>query len=440
MAAKMSVKRRDPAAELAETLVESLRAKKLRGEYPVSLRQLAESMPLADPALLAAALGKSQFTKAALLVKPPDKKSNSPVLMESPVGLLEDAASLAHHPSALAFVRAANPAATPAELKKWVNSKAAFKTAFADAVDQLAPAMLLKALRSQRALGEESYPLTIRSLAARAGGMADAEVAKAITHPGFFAAVVVAGSIPRTITLAAAKKLLDAPLALREDIDRLAGSELLIRHGIRLCRKPQDCAFKLEDIAKKVFGKDQDGNNSDLRSRFVRVNKEKLSAAAMPPSIGWIHKTKHALLFLIEDLLPKSIQPKTIQPAGGQVIAHRPLTAEAENKPRSAAPERTDASHSRATADDRFAARFAEAFARLDRENGSYNFVWLADLRNALSAYTREQFDAGIKQLRAERHYQINAGEGRSGISHQQREAAILEDGTIHTSVSRVKR
>jgi hypothetical protein len=84
-----------------------------------------------------------------------------------------------------------------------------------------------------------------------------------------------------------------------------------------------------------------------------------------------------------------------------------------------------------------FARAFDEAFARLDRERGSNNFVSLVDLRAALPAVPRAAFDAALHELRVSRRYILNSAEHSEGLGPDQREAAIREEGEFLLHVSR---
>src|SRR5438876_984840 len=77
---------------------------------------------------------------------------------------------------------------------------------------------MVQALRAQRDLGGDAYPLTLKVLVERADPQADADLrAKAIKHKTFTSQVVLAQ-----------KKNPDTPLALADDIERLANSRLLL--------------------------------------------------------------------------------------------------------------------------------------------------------------------------------------------------------------------
>lgn len=443
MAGKRQTKKPDHAIELAAKLLDSLQAKKVHGDYPISLRRLAETAdPGASSDVLHAAVGKPLFTKAAFLVKPPDKKGFTiQQAMDSPVGLWDDAKMVACHASTLAFVQAVLPSGPPTEWKKWVNrgGKGAFKKSFANVIDEQSPNALLKVLRTLRHLGDAGYPLTLRALAEATNRMPLADAANAMTKSTFLNAVLFAAKLPKTITVATAKKFADAPLALREDIDRLAGSSLLLEYGIRTCRKTRDCAFHIEEIANKVLGTAKNCSEADLRNRFVQVTVEKLASGSTPRTIGWINKKSKSLLFLTEDLQPKFLQASHANEADRKrQTAEAPVNTTTVGLGVSAVPP-ASASTATTAVDDHFVPRFDEAFRRLDHDRGSNNFVWLTDLRRALTEYSREQFDAGLRRLREIRRYKLNAGEGHFGVSDEQKQSSICEAGTIYLSVSRIE-
>jgi hypothetical protein len=83
-----------------------------------------------------------------------------------------------------------------------------------------------------------------------------------------------------------------------------------------------------------------------------------------------------------------------------------------------------------------FSRAFDEAFSRLDREKGSHNFVSLVPLRHAVPV-PRDAFDAGLRQLRLAGRYTVSAAEGRHGLSPEERDAGIPEDGALLLYVSR---
>jgi hypothetical protein len=83
-----------------------------------------------------------------------------------------------------------------------------------------------------------------------------------------------------------------------------------------------------------------------------------------------------------------------------------------------------------------FTSLFDEAFARLEREHGSHNHVNLTVLRRAVPV-ERAAFDAGLQQLRRAGRYSLSAAEGRHGLSAEEQDAGIHEDGSLLLFVSR---
>ena len=582
MAVKKMAKKPDPAADLATKLVAALQAKKTHGDYPISLRRLAEAAdPETSPDVLLAAVGKTPFTKAAFLVKPPDKNKGVtlPQVMESPVGLWEDATLVACHASTLAFVRSSLPQGALADWKKWVNNKEKgalkkpfgefldaqfgpeavaaglldalkknrdfaasgksltlqrlveiagvnasrevlkkavsgkqftehaflvkppgkdfaiehalaspvalwddaknlallpstvdfvrraypggshadwkrwvcgkprkdFRDAFALVLETHLPKRLLEVLRSQKLHAPAGYPLTIRQLAELGDRTPDAEAAAAVMGKTFVEAAIVAAPQVKKLSSADLKALMEARVALREDIDLLAGSPELLTRALRDSRRDKDLAFTIEELVKASLG----NWDKDLKQRFAHLAAEKLASGSAPETMGWITKNGKSLLFFREDMFPRSHR---IGKQAGQAEVGSPRVPAAPDSAQtsgvglatsrlnpSSASDLSKAGDSSKAVDEHFAAKFEDAFRRLDGEKGSYNFVSLLDLRRALSDYSREQFDRGLKLLRQARRYRINVGEGRSGVSPEQQEAAIIEDGTIHSSVSRIK-
>ena len=65
-----------------------------------------------------------------------------------------------------------------------------------------------------------------------------------------------------------------------------------------------------------------------------------------------------------------------------------------------------------------------------------YTFLPQPELRRAVPA-ARATFDAELRQLRLAGRYSLSAAEGRHGITSEEREAGIVEDGTLLLYVSR---
>lgn len=75
-----------------------------------------------------------------------------------------------------------------------------------------------------------------------------------------------------------------------------------------------------------------------------------------------------------------------------------------------------------------FASDFREVHAELaDR----WNCAMLHDLRDALAGYSREQFDAGLRELRRNREYTLTPLPSVSGLTEHQVSAGIIELGVL---------
>jgi hypothetical protein len=134
----------------------------------------------------------------------------------------------------------------------------------------------------------------------------------------------------------------------------------------------------------------------------------------LPATVAWILIGGKRLLFLTRSLnrgVPESRPPE--------------ITLPAEETP--AAPPLTGA----------FEPAFTQAFQRVDRLKGSHNFVSLVDLRRELPV-SREAFDGGLRSLRRAGKYSLSAAEGRHGISPEERDAGIEEEGTLLLYVSQI--
>ena len=83
-----------------------------------------------------------------------------------------------------------------------------------------------------------------------------------------------------------------------------------------------------------------------------------------------------------------------------------------------------------------FASAFEAAFAKLDHERGARGLVSLVWLRQEIPV-ERAEFDEGLNALRRAGQYTLTAAESRSGISPEERDAGIFEQGSLLLYVSR---
>ncbi|HZY86890.1 MAG TPA: hypothetical protein VFE78_18800 [Gemmataceae bacterium] len=404
---------------LAGKLLELLRRQRAGGEYPLSVARLAV---LAGPDVTAEQALKALSGKAFVPHVALGQKKDP----AAPLALAEDADRLAASPRLLDFAlnRACTPPAKPLQpLAKVVGQvekplRPVFEAALRRRLEEGAlppeaasqevrgkpllylkrfpppkpPALdlserLVRALEQQRGRGEGAYPVPLDRLVELTGAAPAALVKKALAAEPF-----------RSQAAVALARQPDAPVALTADCDVLAASPLLLQTVLRAARSADNQAVGLADLKKKLI--------PPLRQPFEAAIARRIDERSLPAAVGCLRIKKKPHLFLLADL---------------GALAPTPPAA-----PKSALP---------APPPD-FARRFEAAFERLDRERGSHNLVSLVGLRRELTA-DRATFDAELQRLRRAGRYSLSAAEGRHGISAEERDAAIPEDGSLLLFVSR---
>jgi hypothetical protein len=371
----MSQKKADAAADLAGRMLQVLESQRSFGgdAYPPTLQHLGELCDGAPPHdLIVKAAAKKVFTDKAVVQKV-DKKPS----LNSPVYFKED-------------------------LPK---------------PDQLLARRMVAALESQRRLGGEAYPPSLRGLAELCEFKGSENVIRkaASTDP----------MAERTTVLAKKGKalILDAPVVFREDVEGDLGTALpgLLRFGlspiISKTKKGirETTAFTPGELAKRVI--------PELKPRLEDAVKEGIARQSLPRGVGWISKGE-PLLFLFENVKPAA--SRTAEDGDGRATSTHRHAA-------SAVPALGEGVHSRD-----FVQAFRAAFEALDRRNGSTNFVKLSDLRQALSEFSREDFDAGLRRLRMEGIFSLDSHEGLHGsLTNDEREAGVREAGSLLVYASR---
>jgi hypothetical protein len=430
--------KRDVATDLAENMLRVLEARRGLGpeSYPLPLRRLAElTDPSATPEIVQKAAGKRKpFGERAIVVRPKDP--------DSPVALIEDVEQLAASPRTLEYLLAAlctptEPTCDIARLKKALPLK--LKKPFEAAVrrrietrdlpagvsltevkkkkllylDRYPPPPpaedilggdLLKALLAQRQAGGDAYPPTLARLVdlARPGAAAKL-VQGALGRPAFSERVHIA------LNKRGKTQRLESPVAVVEDREMLADNPVLLEVAVALARSDATQLVSVKDLKSKI--------SSSLEGAFMAALGRRLASDTLPPTIGRLLLKNKPLLFLLCDVR-SGLSPVRATPTA---IAAPPAAI-------SPAPPPT------ATPFD-FARAFEEAFDRLDRQRG-HNFVSLVELRQALRA-DRPTFDAGLQALRRAGRFTLSAAEGRDGISPEENQAGIREDGSLLLYVSR---
>jgi hypothetical protein len=409
-------KRPDAAVELSTKMTQALEAQRAQGggAYPTTLARLRE---LADPAapdqLLFKASAKPPFAERAVAAK---KKS-----LTAPVALREDlpqfVAGRVVFEFALDALHAAGPAPWP--LKKISGRlekplRESFEAAVGRQVSEGTlpesvavvtvrgkPAFYLKSrpppkppevdlaerlvrlLDGQRRLGPEAYPRRLSRLVELAGPEATPKVLQKARKLEPFAS----GVVPLM------KRPKDPLMVLAGDVEQAAGAPGVLTFLLETSRTEAVQAFTVAEL-KAALVKPAQGPFADWVNRQIAMR-------SLPTGIGWVAAKRQRLLFRLDDV-------------GGTF---------------------SPASVPAAPAID-FGAAFDEAFARLDREAGSHNFVSLVDLRRTVP-FDRAVFDERLGQLRRAGRYSLSAAEGRHGLTEEQRAAGITEEGTLLLYVSR---
>jgi hypothetical protein len=416
--------RKDAATELAEKMIHVLETQRRLGpaSYPLTvgrLAGLADSQAL--PEQVQKAIAKKPFQDRVAVAK---KKS-----LEAPVALREDIDQLAASPLLLEFAldalcSPATPTASVSKLKTRVDAR--LKQPFEAAVhrqiqEHTLPAAveciqvgrtkhlhplrwplprepaeilaesMIQVLAAQRGLGEGSYPLPFDRLL---------ELIDPRPMPALVKKARATETFKKGVLPAEAKKP-DAPVALAEDRELLAGSPAVLEFTLKAARRKNKHTFPVDALKKKIA--------ADLRPSFEEAVNRQADTDALPPSVGWIWAGKRHL-FLLSDV-------------------HRGKQAAAAPRPAPKPPPPAEPQGD-------FAAAFDRAFQQLDRRAGAHNFVSLVDLRRAVPV-PHATFDAGLRQLRQAGRYSLSAAEGRHGLHPDQREAGIMEDGTLLLYVSR---
>jgi hypothetical protein len=269
-----------------------------------------------------------------------------------------------------------------------------------DAATVLAEKMVQE-LRHRQRCGEDNSPLTLEQLARLADAAASAKTILSAVHPGrkaFGQHALVA------------RKDLRAPVALLDELPHLAASPALLQFALETTRTTANHVSSVAELKNKLTVK--------LRSPFQEAVQRQLAADALPSGVGWILVKSAKKLLLLKDLHTSPASRGHQRPE--REVLPAPPVADAPRPP----------------ARLEFARAFDEAFARLDRQQGSHNFVSLVELRRAVPV-SRQVFDAELRQLRLAGKYTLSAAEGRHGVNAAEQESGITEDGTLLLYVSR---
>jgi hypothetical protein len=284
--------------------------------------------------------------------------------------------------------------------------------------DVLLAQRMLSNLETQRRLGDAAYPPTLRRLAELSEFKgADNALRKAASIAPMAGRTTVVAKKGKTLNL-------DAPVVFNEDIE--GGLATALPGLLRFALSPvtskskkgtsETAAFTPAELAKRVM--------PELQRRLEHAVRESIGRLSLPHGVAWVAFKGKPLLFLNENLKPAASRtPAPIEEHVSSPHRHDPpahTTPVDQFRPRD------------------FTQAFRAAFEILDRRNGSTNFVKLADLRQALSDFSREEFDAGLRRLRMDGVFSLDSHEGLHGsLTHDEREAGVREAGSLLVYASR---
>jgi hypothetical protein len=201
-------------------------------------------------------------------------------------------------------------------------------------------------------------------------------------------------------------KQADAPAVLKGDEHILVASPLLLEFVLSVARSENNQAVPVADLKKKV--------SRELQRSFEDAIQDALTGFALPAGVGALRIKKKVHLFLMRDVNAAGPLPREDLPVAAT--------------PTALVPPEERGGDGRPVID--FAIALDEAFTRLDQQRGSPNFVSLVDLRRELPV-DRDTFDRELHALRRAGRFTLNAAEGREGLTHEEQEAAIREEGTL---------
>jgi hypothetical protein len=178
-----------------------------------------------------------------------------------------------------------------------------------------------------------------------------------------------------------------------------------------------------------------------LQEAFLESINRRVADGQLPPDVGRLLHKKKPLLFLVRDIVSGSVEcGGRAQGAQARPAASGVRIPTADNGEKNPGSGRTEPPQTLVAASEQaaeFARAFDETFRRLDGQGRSHNFVSLLELRRGLLRFDRQAFDAGLRELRRVGRYTLSAAEGRQGVSPEEQEAGIIEDGALLLYVSR---
>ncbi|MCE9564504.1 MAG: hypothetical protein K8U57_20895 [Planctomycetes bacterium] len=416
-------------AVLADNLVTDLATSRASStDYPICLDRLSTRLlPRPDQEALLKAVANKKFTSRAIVAvkgradapvalrEHLSELAASPLTLEvalrvkgeqgAPPWLPKQLAGAVHKDLKAGFLKAINERVERGDLPAFAVAVSKGKTVVLYHRDRPPPPpppspsvqdaeRLVDLIRRRCRPGEPAPLITVAALETEAG-LTPAAFKKAAKEPTFAEAVTQVKVKPNDVLV--------TPNGTGDEFGRFVTGPLLTRL-LAGCARTSAHAFPTKELVGQLADK---GRQQQVASQ---LNRHDL-ASELPTGVGCV---------LLSD-----------GKAGGQNVF---FSLEHLRAVRSAA---SPSAESTPRVTDDFATAFDAAFARIDRERGSNNFVSLVNLRSALPSVSRETFDAGLQQLRRERRYVLTSDERYDGLTPEQQAAAIREEGEFLLHVSR---
>ena len=208
---------------------------------------------------------------------------------------------------------------------------------------------------------------------------------------------------------------------LPDDNDRVASSVELLYSVLRLARTSRANIFPLSALVERV--------PSFLEKPFAKTLQGHIDHGTAPPGGGIVYQ-KVPQFFLYEHaVLGPLVERSTGRPEDGA-----PRRTEPTAPPMIARPHR----ESMGVEPAEFERDFQRAFEQLDLQSGQHNYVLLHDLRRALPAIPRVEFDERLNDLRRSKRFSLDSDDGRHvRLTPEQLEAGIREANSLLVYVAR---
>lgn len=445
----------NPAAELAVRCVTRLEELSRAGDdYPIPLDRLVASQAGELPAdVQAKALKHAVFKQR--IVFGHARRPDAPVVLTGDVDRLT--ASRVYFEFVCGLSIENGPPWNLAELKKLVPKPlvASFERAVRDRAaagdstialthDDWLRLRLLAALETSGGAAGAS-PRSLRSVAEQAGCQPlknAAKLKKIVAGPAFAqrAATLLDKTLDTSVVpIAAARQLASHPASL---------ATLLTA-----ARTDKKRLLTVRELLKKA--------SAAIRPFIQEHVAERLTAGGSLGAVGAIRDGKEYKLFLVQDVEPAALRQRLLH---GDLAERDPAAAQRNT-------ERTESRDASLTHDavsnatlapsdlavspvapvacvspvapvapvarGDFATEFHAVFQRLDAASGQRNQVSLVPLRTALSAWSRDEFDAELQRLRVAGQYALSGLQSRGGITPEEQAAGIREAGLLRIYVSR---